>query len=330
MQQPKVISLKNTNGIIVQLSTYGATLLSLEVPDRNGVPTNVVVGLDKPETYPKDSYIKHELYLGSTIGRYAGRIAKGAFEIDGQHYPISHQNGVHLHGGKAGFDKKYWTVEHVNTAKDPSVTFSYLSTDMEEGYPGNLEARVTYTLTETNALRIVHEAVTDKTTYVNLTNHAYFNLEGNGSVTAHELYVNATHYLEVKDNLIPTGTLIPVVGSRFDFTSVEKIGSADFTGFDDTFVLNGSDTTNLKASLYSALTGITMEVYTDQPAIVIYTPPVFPDLPFKKNAVYTKFPAICFETQHFPDAPHQPHFPSTLLKPGSVYRNESTFQFSCA
>ena len=309
----------------LQVNTFGATILSLKVPAKNKKLTNVIVGLSSSDDYQSNQYLKTGLYLGATIGRYAGRISKGHFKIDSKTYPIHSTKGVHLHGGKVGFDKKIWTVEAFEQGESPFVTLSYLSKHLEEGYPGNLKVFVTYMLTEDNALKISYKATTDQKTIVNLTNHSYFNLNGEGSILDHELKINSNHYLDVDDNLIPSGKLMPVKGTRYDYNEKTIIGRTDFKGLDDTFVLK-NDTQ--KAVLSSKTSGIIMKVFTNQPAMVIYTPLKFQELPFKDNTKYSEFPAICFETQYYPDSPNNHHFPSTKLEPNQTYLNETIFEFS--
>lgn len=324
MSKINVIKLSNANGMVLEISNLGATIISLNVPDKTGQLVNVVVGLEA-EDYNKEPYLSNYPYLGASIGRYAGRISKGKFELNGETYPIYHNNGVHLHGGKIGFDKKYWNVESLDKGLNPSVIFSCESPHLEEGYPGNLNVTVCYQLTENNEVKVTYRATTDAATPINLTNHAYFNLNGKDSIIDHKLQLNSTQYLEVDAQLIPSGKLINSKNTRFDFTEESIIGRNDFVGFDDTFVL-GSEP--LKATLTSPKTGIQMKVYTNQPASVIYTPVLLEGLPFKNGVTYAKFSAICFETQNFPDAPNNAHFPSSILHPNEIYVNESIFEFS--
>ena len=324
-QQTDVIKLSNANNLELLVSTLGATILSLEVPDKNKKPINTIVGLSCANDYQSDPYLKTGLYLGATVGRSAGRISKGQFTIGSKIYPIYTINGVHLHGGKEGFDKKIWTIEAIEDGESPSVTLSYISKHLEEGYPGNLKVFATYTLTNKNALIISYEATTDQTTIINLTNHSYFNLNGKASILDHELQINSDFYLDMDENLIPTGKINPVKGSRFDYNEKSLIGKDSFKGLDDIFILKES---KQKAVIASKTSGIQMKVYSNQPAMVIYTPLKFQELPFKDDANYSDFPAICFETQYYPDAPNNEHFPSTILKPDQTYLNESIFEFS--
>lgn len=325
MPNLETITLLNKNKLELRVSTLGATILSLKVPDKNKKCVNVIVGLSHENDYISYPYLETGLFLGTTVGRYAGRISKGQFKINSEVYSIYNENGVHLHGGKEGFDKKLWTIESVEEGESPSVTLSFLSKHLEEGYPGNLKAFVTYTLTKDNVLKVTYKATTDQKTIINLTNHSYFNLNGEASILDHELLVNSDFYLDVDDNLIPSGKLNPVKGSRFDFNSKTIMGKDNFKGLDDTFVLRDD---KLKAIIASKKSGIQMKVFSNQPAVVIYTPLKFTELPFKDGVKYSDFPAICFETQHYPDAPHHDHFPTTILNPDQTYINESIFEFS--
>lgn len=325
MNEIKVVTLQNSNGMRLTVSNYGATMLSLEVPDKNNKLVHVVAGLANPRNYIEKPYNEVLLFLGSSIGRYAGRISGGQFKISDKVYKIDHQNGVHLHGGK-GFDVKYWTIEKIsNTKTKNAVVLSYFSKDQEEGYPGNLKVEVEYRLTNKNQLFITYKAVSDKESPVNLTNHAYYNLSGGGTILDHDLYINSKRHLEVDAQLLPTGKIKKSKSTIFDYSEKSKIKKDNFVGLDDTFVLSKG---KLKASLYSSKTGINMNVYTNQPAMVVFTHKKFPELPFNKSTVYNEFPAICFETQNFPDAPNNSNFPNSLLKPNQLYLNKSQFDFS--
>lgn len=324
MKNPQVITLSNSNDFEAQVSNLGATLLSLTVKDRNENPVNVVVGLAEPQDYVAKNYLEHYNYLGASVGRWAGRISNGSFKIGAESFELYCENGVHLHGGKVGFDKKYWEIKNTT---ESSVTLSYLSKHLEEGYPGNLQTQVTYELTDHNELKITYTATTDKTTPVNLTNHAYFNLDGSGSVQDHELELKSDNYVELNEQLLVTGNLIETKNTPYDFTSKSKLGKTNFDGMDDIFVLNADDNTH-KVSLSSAKTGIEMKVYTNQPTLVIYTPVQLPKLSYKDGVQYSKYSAICFEAETYPDAINQPTFPSALLKPGETYCNETIFEFS--
>lgn len=325
MSAPKTYTLQTKSQIELEISTLGATILSLKVPNKRGALTNVVVGLSRGADYLTKDYLKHGLYLGSIIGRHAGRISGGSIEIEGEKYPLYNENGVHLHGGREGFDKKIWQVKSIESGDAPSITLSYLSEHLEEGYPGNLNILVTYSLTNDDTLKISYSATTDQTTVLNVTNHAYFNLNGASSILDHDLELKADSYLDLNDDLLPTGKYNAVKGTQYDFRDRSLIGKDGFKGLDDIFVLTGGKE---KAILSSAKSGIQMKVDTDQPAMVIYTPPVFDKLPFKDAAVFNEFPAICFEAQGFPDALNNSHFPQTLLKPGETFKSETSFKFS--
>lgn len=318
----KAVSISNKNRMKVSIINYGATIINLFVPDRNGNLIDIVVGLSEPEDYIGKPYSNVKLYLGSSIGRYAGRISKGQFQIKGKTYKINHKEGVHLHGGK-GFDERYWTFEEI---KENSVTLSYFSKHLEEGYPGNLKVYVKYELTDENVLNIKYTATSDESTPVNLTSHPYLNLNGQGSVLEHELFINSNQYLEVDEKLVPTGTVLDSKNTAFDRTNKAPIKENNFSGFDDTFVLKPKE---LKASLFAIETGIELKIEANQPAMVVYTPKQFPtNLLFKKDFASVGFPAICFEPQNFPDAPNNDHFPNSILQLGNTYSNEIKYKFS--
>ena len=320
----KFYSISNSNGMLLTVNSLGATIMSLMVPDNNNKLINVVVGLDQPDDYTNSPYIDSKLYLGSIVGRFAGRISGEEFELNDKKYPIYNENGVHLHGGKTGFDKKTWNVDKIEEGEESTITFSYVSPHLEEGYPGNLRVKIRYSLTKGNSLIITHRATTDKATIVNLTNHSYFNLDGEDSILNHKLQINSDKYLEVDNSLLPTGNILPVDKTAFDFKDIDTIKCVDFIGLDNTYILNE---THLKVSLVSDNSGIKMNVYTNQPAVVVYTPKKFPELPFKNSVKYSKYPAICFETQGYPNAPDFAHFPSTVLNPEEEYINKSIFEF---
>ena len=292
----------STPFITLIILDYGAIIQKLLVKDKNGKTTNVVVGYDFASKYLKDTAC-----LGASVGRYAGRISNGSFELDRQTYNLHENRGIHLHGGKEGFHKKYWKFEAVNQGQEPFVTLSYLSRHLEEGYPGNLKTSVTYRLKD-NELHISFKASTDRTTVLNLTNHSYFKLDEEDSIDSYQLKLNCPDYLETFDNLLPTGKLLAVKETKYDFLNEKPIGKKRL---DTTFVQDLK--AKIGAKLFSKKSGIGMEVRTNQAAVHVYTP--------------LKFPAICFETQNFPDAPNHKHFPSSVLRPGEVYKNESLFKF---
>lgn len=295
------VTIKN-NFITLTVLDYGAIIQKMILKDKNGMDTNVVIGLEEP-----DQYLTDNKSLGACIGRYAGRISNSSFQINGTNYPIYSKNGVHLHGGKQGFGKRYWTIDQVHDGENPFVKLSYLSKNMEEGYPGNLKSTVIYKLVG-SSLFIIHKATTDKATPVNLTNHSYFNLDGEDKIDHYNLRLSCPEYLETDAKLLPTGKIVSVKNSKYDFLKMKKIGEIRL---DTPFVLDS--TLNENTKLASDKSGISMEVITNQAGVVVYTPPAFA--------------AICFETQNFPDAPNQPHFPNSILQPGETYHNETEFKF---
>ncbi len=321
-----VLSLQNDNGMKLRITNFAATIMSLEVPDSKGNLTNVVVGFDSLEDYVEKSKTKESKFLGASIGRYAGRISNKKIRIADTEYPIYHENGVHLHGGKSGFDERVWDIDYLNE-DDVSVSLSYLSEDMEEGYPGNLRVKVIYQLTDDNTLKITYRAVSDKDTVVNLTNHAYYNLNGSGTITDHSLQLNCREYLEVGQKQLPTGKVKPVIHSKFDFLETSDLRRLEKEGIlDDTLIFDPEK--EVRATFISRKSGIKMKVCTNQPSVVLYTPEKFPDWNFRKGVEYDMFPAICFETQNYPDAPNHANFPSSFLKAGEYYENCSVFRFS--
>lgn len=295
------ITIKNDR-IELTVLDFGAIIQKLIVKDKNGQPTNVVVSYDNPEDYLND-----KMFLGACIGRYAGRISNGKFSLNGNEFTLQEENSVHLHGGKEGFNQKYFTIEEVNHGKEPFVKLSYVSPDLEEGYPGNLKIIVTYTLSA-NALKITHEATTDKTTVVNLTNHSYFKLDKEPEINHYNLKLDCAKIIDTHANLLPNGKFLNVLDTKYDFLKKKKINE---TRLDTPFAINASAT--LVAEVNSEVSGISMQVKTNQPAVIIYTP--------------STTGSICFETQNFPDAPNHSNFPSSVLEPNEKYINESTFTF---
>ncbi len=324
MSSLKTAIISNKNGMELHVSNFGATILSLKVPNKQNSLTEVVVGLSSPLDYLKSDYLEDNRCLGSSIGRYAGRISGGGFSIDHVFYPLTQRQDIHLHGGFDGFDKQYWDFDTVVRDDNPMMTLSYESPHLEEGYPGHLKASVTYQLLDSNALIVTYRAETDRTTPVNLTNHAYFNLNGKGSVLGHQLQVQSDRFLEVDSQTVPTGKILTSEDSEMDRRALSKLGRTDFEGFDDTFILTAQQDC---ARLISEETGIEMTVDTNQPALVIFTPETFGSLSFKEGLVYSAYPAICFEAQNYPDAPNHDTFPSSLLEPGDRYENKTTFSF---
>ena len=325
-------TLTNKNGVVAKVIEYGAILTELWVPDKNGRVGNVVAGFDN-----LDQYLKGCPFFGATTGRYANRIAKGRFTLEGREYSLAINNGPNaLHGGLKGFDKQLWKSEPL-AAKDgqQSIRFTYLSKDGEEGYPGNLNTDVTYTLTDDNSLVIDYTATTDKTTVVNLTNHSYFNLAGGGDILNHEIRIAADRYTPVNDQLIPTGELAPVSGTPFDFQQPAKIGarfdqlSNNPRGYDHNFVLKreGSGLEPV-AWVSEPTTGRRMEVHTTEPGMQLYTGNFLDGkLTGVGGITYKQHSAFCLETQHFPDSPNNPKFPSTTLRPGETLKSSTVYRF---
>ena len=331
-----IYTLANANGVEIKAITYGGIIQSLRVPDRAGRFDDIVLGFDSLE-----GYLAAHPFFGAIIGRYGNRIGKAQFTLDGQTYKLAANNGPnHLHGGVKGFDKVLWKAEGTKSDAGPGVTFTRTSPDGEEGYPGNLNVRVTYTLTDSNELVVDYHATTDKATPVNLTQHSYFNLAGqaSGDILGHELMLNADRYTPVDEALIPTGELAPVQGTPFDFRQPTAIGariSQDHPqlkyglGYDHNWVLSRKgDGLQLAARVHEPKTGRTLEVSTTEPGIQFYAGNFLDGkLTGKGGAVYRHRTGFCLETQHFPDSPNNPQFPSTILKPGAEYRSRTVFTF---
>ena len=328
--------LKNKNNLEASFTNYGARIISLMVPDKEGKFTDVVVGLSSIGQYQATT----EPYFGATIGRFGNRIARGKFTLDDKTYTLFINNGLNtLHGGKKGFQAVVWDARQID---EQTVEFTYLSKDMEEGYPGNLNVKVIYTLTDDNELKMEYEATTDKKTIVNLTNHAFFNLngEGSGNILDHLVQINADRYTPVDTTLIPTGKLESVEGTPFDFRKSETIGARiendniqlkNGKGYDHNYVLNTTEVggSTLAATVWADKSGIVMEVYTQEPGLQFYSGNFMQSKNTFKGGSKDDFrTAFCMETQHFPDSPNQPSFPTTVLKPGSIYKTSSVYKFS--
>lgn len=326
-QTVDLYTLKSSTGIKVGLMTYGAAVVSIEAPDRNGVPANIVLGFDSI-----GGYTAQVPYFGAIVGRYGNRIAKGKFTIDGIEYQLTVNDGQnHLHGGLKGFDKVVWEATEVNDSINPGVIFKYFSKDGEEGYPGNLTATVTYTLAG-NDLIIDYNAETDQATPVNLTNHAYFNLAGKGTILNHELTLNAPSYTPVDRTLIPTGEIVAVEGTPFDFKIPYSIGARIDQvpgGYDHNFVLAPptSDELNFAARLKDPESGRMLEIFTTEPGIQFYSGNFLNGSLRNGDFVFEKYSGLCLETQHFPDSPNKPDFPSTILIPGEKYVTKTVLRF---
>jgi aldose 1-epimerase len=330
-------TLKNTNGVELKVITYGGRITSLKVPDKNGSFDNVILGFDNIEAYEADNP-----FFGALIGRFGNRIANGKFSLDGKEYTLAQNDGNnHLHGGVKGFDRAVWKATPMEGEESSQLILTYFSKNGEEGYPGNLNVTVVYTLTEDNALEVNYKATTDETTVINLTQHAYFNLTGDFSndILSHDLMLNADAFLPVDSTLIPTGEIRPVEGTPFDFRTPKPIGK-DINktneqlkrglGFDHCWVLNGeAGEMRLAASAIDESSGRKMEIFTIEPAIQFYSGNFLDGtLPMPEGGFYERRTGFCLETQHYPDSPNQEKFPSVTLKPGQIYKTKTTFKFS--
>ncbi|PLV59029.1 aldose epimerase family protein [Thermotoga sp. KOL6] len=327
-------TLINKKGSIAKIITYGAILRELWVPDKSGTLSDVVLGFDTLQEYEKKN---SHYFFGAIVGRYANRISRGRFSIDGVTYQLALNDGDRpnaLHGGVKGFYTRIFKAIPMKTPNGPSLVLKYLSHDGEEGYPGNLDLTIVYTLTNSNELKIEYTATTDKPTIVNLTHHSYFNLSGEGTILDHELSVNAYHYTPVDENLIPTGEIVPVENTPYDLREAKNLGEAidplktSLTkGFDTNFVLNGKcGELKLAAVLKDRKSGRKMEVYTTEPGLQLYTGN-FLDVKGKCGRYYSSYSGVCLEAQHFPDSPNHSNFPSTLLYPGKVYHQITVYKF---
>jgi aldose 1-epimerase len=333
-EQVKLYTLTNKNGMTAKIMDYGATVVELTAPDRNGQFADVVLGFDRLE-----DYLKPNPYFGVIVGRYANRIGGAKFTLDGMEYDLAKNDGEnHLHGGVKGFDKVMWNSELVDTPHGKSLKLTYTSPDGEEHYPGDLQVTVNYILTDDNGLRIDYEATTDKRTIVNLTNHSYFNLAGSGDILDHVVMINADKFTPTDKGLIPTGELRDVEGTPFDFREPTAIGLrindendqlAFAGGYDHNWVLNKEDEKlSLAAEVYEPTTGRVLEVYTTEPGIQFYTGNFLDgSLTGKNGVVYKHRTGFCLETQHFPDSPNKPKFPSVVLSPGEKYMQTTIYKF---
>jgi aldose 1-epimerase len=324
-------SISNNNNISFQVINYGGIITSLYVPDKNGNMDDIVLGFNTLE-----DYIASNPYFGALIGRYGNRIAKGRFKLNGIEYKLATNNfGNHLHGGDFGYDKVIWNALEINNKDEAGIMLTYLSKDGEEGYPGNLNIKVSYILNNNNELKILYEAKTDKTTIVNLTHHSYFNLRGedNEDILNHELMINADRITAIDKTLIPTGELLQVKGTAFDFTSAKTIGSRIKEidgGYDHNYILNKSgNELSLAARVYEPISGRIMEVFTTEPAMQFYSGNFLDgSLKGKSGNYYKKHQGFCLEAQHYPDSPNHPEFPSTVLNPGETYNQLTIYKFS--
>ena len=333
----QLFTLKNDRGTSVEIMDLGGVIVSLRTADATGNITDITTGFDHPQQYLSGSG-----YMGAIVGRYANRIANGRFSLDGKQYSLAKNNGDNaIHGGLIGFDKKFWHTVTKSKGTEASLSLTLVSKDGEEGYPGNLTAKVTYTLNDKDQLIIDYSAITDEVTVINLTQHAYFNLNGHGagSVLDQEIMINADQYTPIDNESIPTGELASVEGTPLDFRTAKPIG-ADInsnheqirlgSGFDHNFIISHAveGELTLAASVLSPSTGRTLNVYTDQPGMQFYTGNFLNGtLIGKEGAVYAQRNAFCLETQHYPDSPNKPNFPSTILRPGEQYATRTVFEF---
>lgn len=329
--------LKNANGVEMDVITYGGRITSLKVPNKNGEFENVVLGFDN-----LDDYLEDNPFFGALIGRFGNRIAKGKFSLNGEEYSLATNDGPnHLHGGVDGFDRVVWSAEPIEGGESPALKLTYLSADGEEGYPGNLNVTVVYTLTNDNTLEVDYSATTDKATVINLTQHAYFNLTGDFSkaILNHEVAINADAFLPVDGTLIPTGEIRKVAGTPFDFTSAKTVGKEINAenkqlelgkGYDHCWVLNGEKgNLRLAASAFDKESGRLMEIFSTEPGIQFYTGNFLDGtLPMPNGGTYAHRTGFCLETQHYPDSPNQEAFPSVVLNPGETYTSKTSFKFS--
>ena len=332
-QPVKLYTLKNRKGTAVKVTNYGLVITEIQTADRHGALTNVVLGFDTLE-----QYLKGHPFFGAIAGRVANRIANGKFTLDGKEYTLAVNNGPnHLHGGRKGFDKAVWEARPLPAGEsEQGIEFHYLSKDGEEGYPGNLDVTVTYTLTDDNELRIDYRATTDQATPVNLTNHSYFNLAGHGDTLGTEIEIKADRYTPTDRTLIPTGELAPVKGTPLDFTKSKTMGAdidrlKEFPGgYDHNFVLdNGGKSLALAARAYEPKSGRVLEVLTTEPGVQLYNGIGLDGKLIGVGGVkYVKYGGFCLETQHFPDAINKPEFPSVVLRPGETFKSTTVFKFA--
>lgn len=324
-----LFTLKNDK-IEINITNYGAIITAIYMPNKNGSTENIVCGFDKLETYLSDEYLGSYPYFGAIIGRFGNRIANGKLEIEGKSYELVANNGPNcLHGGSVGFDRKLFTAETFEKDNEVGVKLEYTSPDGEENFPGNLKVTCIYTLNNNSELGIQYYAETDKTTVVNLTNHSYFNLSAQKeNCLNHVLELTATKMTEMVEQ-IPTGKIIPVVGTAYDFTTAKKLNAAGLElGYDDNYVLdNEKGELKLAGCLSEQNSGRKMEVYTTQPGMQVYTGYWNPELTINGNKKFGSFSGIALETQHYPDSVHQSNFPTTSLKPGEMYDQKTVYKF---
>ena len=330
-REVSLITLKNDNNITVKITNYGAIITGIEMPDKNGVIEDIAWGFEKLEHYLSEAYLSSYPYFGCVVGRFGNRIAKGQLNIEGVTYQLAINNGAnHLHGGPTGFDKRLWDAETIKEDEKLGVKLTYFSSDMEENYPGNLKANCIYTLNNKNELGIEYFAETDKTTAINLTNHTYFNLTaGKENILSHELMLTATKMTEMVDQ-IPTGKIVPVENTPYDFTSFKALGR-DFEklsiGYDDNFVFdNESGELEFIGCVKEGKSGRKIDIFTTQPGMQLYTGHWIPELIIDGIKKFGQYSAFALETQHFPDSVNHPNFPSALLKPNEKYNQKTIYK----
>ncbi len=328
----QLFTLLNDRQLTIRITNYGGIVTAVEMPDKNGKIENVVCGFEHLENYLDETYLNNYPYFGAIIGRYANRIAKGKYQIDGVTYTGAINNGEnHLHGGLIGFDRRVWTPETIEEAGKVGLKLTYLSPDGEEGYPGNLKVSCIYTLDNENKLGLHYEAETDQATVINLTNHTYFNLTGGKQkILDHELQINATKITE-SANLIPTGNIIPVHGTPFDFTASKKLNrdiASLAEGYDNNFVFDNEAGRLIEAAtLTEETSGRQVKVYTTQPGMQLYTGYWIPELTVDGVKRFGSYSGVALETQHYADSPNHPGFPSTILRPGETFSQTTVYQF---
>lgn len=329
-----IFTLSNSNGAEIKITNYGGRIVSVKVPDRKGNFDDVVLGFDDFADYERDN-----AFFGSIIGRFGNRIAQGRFSLGGKEYFLAKNNGEnHLHGGAQGFDKRLWTAKPIVAEGGAKLELTYLSKDGEENYPGNLSVKVVYTLTENDELKIEYSASTDQDTIVNLTNHSYFNLAGAGTILDHVLQINADKFTPTGATGIPTGELRETANTPFDFRRPTKIGERinaeneqiNFgKGYDHNFVLNKKNNEYaLAASVYEPSSGRLMEIFTTEPGIQFYSGNYLDKVKGKNGVIYDYREGFCLETQHFPDSPNNPNFPTTVLRKGENFTSVTVYRFS--
>ncbi len=335
--QLQVYSIQNNNGLSMSVTNFGGRIITLKVPDKNGLSGDIVLGYDS-----LNQYFNRRSVYGAMIGRFANRIANGKFSLEGKEYQLATNNGPNaIHGGPKGFHNVFWQLEPFMRDQTQALEMTYVSKDGEEGYPGNLTVKVIYSITDLNELVIEYEATTDQTTIINLTQHSFFNLagEGTGDILNHDLTLNAGSFTPVDDHLIPTGEIKSVVGTPFDFLKAHKIGERINQedpqlkfgkGYDHNWVLNkNGDEFSLAATVHEPVSGRIMEVWTTEPGMQFYSGNFLNKSEIGKgNKVYDLRYGFCLETQHFPDSPNRKNFPAAVLKPGEVYKQRTVFKFS--